>query len=100
MVKQGDSPLNDSLRKELEEHHSKIRIEDTDHFYDIQVFNRCEQQGNVLLNLECWKDIHPSLVTIPVDWNYAIPYGLLYPLNPQKKILDFIDAVEKSRNGK
>ncbi len=100
MVKQGDSPLNDSLRKELEEHHPKIRIEDTDHFYDIQVFNRCEQQGNVLLNLECWKDIHPSLVTIPVDWNYAIPYGLLYPLNPQKKILDFIDAVEKSRNGK
>ena len=40
-----------------------------------------EKNGQLLLNLECWKDIHPSLVTLPVEWNYTIPYGLLYPAN-------------------
>ena len=96
MVRRGDSPLNDFLRNDLEQNHPQIHIEDAGYFYDIEVFNRCAETGNVLLNLECWRDIHPSLVTIPVDWEYAIPYGLLYSLTPEKEILEFIDAVEKS----
>ncbi len=94
MVKQGDSPVNDLIRDDLEQNHPQICIEDTENFYDIQVFNRCEQMGNILLNIECWKDIHPSLVTIPVDWSYTIPYGLLYAKNPTPNILNFIEAVE------
>lgn len=96
MVRRGDSPLNDFLRNDLEQNHPQIHIEDAGYFYDIEVFNRCAETGNVLLNLECWRDIHPSLVTIPVDWEYAIPYGLLYSLTPEKEIFEFIDAVEKS----
>ena len=82
------------IRDDLEQNHPQICIEDTENFYDIQVFNRCEQMGNILLNIECWKDIHPSLVTIPVDWSYTIPYGLLYAKNPTPNILNFIEAVE------
>ena len=96
MVKKGDSPLNDFLRNDLEQHHPQIHIEDTQQFYDIGVFNRCVETGNVLLNIECWKDIHPSLVTLPVEWEYAIPYGLLYAIDPPKGILEFIDAVKGS----
>lgn len=96
MVRRGDSPLNDFLRNDLEQNHPQIHIEDAGYFYDIEVFNRCAETGNVLLNLECWRDIHPALVIIPVDWEYAIPYGLLYSLTPEKEIFEFIDAVEKS----
>lgn len=96
MVTPGDSPLNDFLRHDLEQNHPQIHLEDTGHYYDIQVFNRCEQTGNLLLSLACWKDIHPSLVTLPVEWDYAIPYGLLYALHPPKKILDFLAAVAES----
>jgi hypothetical protein len=42
------------------------------------VFNRCAETGNVLLMTECWQDVHPGLVSVPVDWDYRIPYGLLY----------------------
>ena len=94
MVKRGDSPLNDALRDDLEQNHPEIHIENTSHFYDIEVFNRCEQQGNVLLNLECWKDVHPSLVTLPVEWEYSIPYGLLYSLSAGPEILKFVEAVQ------
>lgn len=98
MVKRGDSATNDRIRDDLTEGHPQIHIEDTPQYYDIQVFNRCAEQGNLLLNLECWKDIHPSLVTIPVDWAYTIPYGLLYSRDASDDVRAFLDAVSGIMN--
>lgn len=92
MVKRGDSKSVDGIREELEKH-PEIRIEDTPQFYDIEVFNRCVQTQNVMLTLECWKDVHPSLVTIPVEWNHPIPYGLLYAKNASEDILRFLSLI-------
>lgn len=95
MVKQGDSGVNDLLRNDLKTNHPQIHIEDTPHFYDLSVFNRCAETKNVLLTIECWKDVHPAQVTIPVDWDYSIPYGLLYSLHASKDVLRFIDIIQK-----
>ena len=92
MVKRGDSATVDGVRAEVERH-PQIQIEDTPQFYDMEVFNRCAQTRNVLLTLECWKDVHPALVTIPVDWDHAIPYGLLYALQPEEDITRFLALV-------
>lgn len=101
MVAEGDSSANDRIRADLKRDHPAIQIEDTPHFYDISVFNRCAETGNVLLTLECWKDIHPGLVTIPVDWEYSVPYGLLYSLTPPDDVKRFvleIKSILKSRS--
>ena len=95
MVRRGDSPLNDFLRNDLEKHHPEIHIEDTQQFYDLSVFNRCAETGNVLLTIECWQEVHPGLVSIPVNWNYCIPYGLLYSLNAPEDVLQFVKAAKK-----
>ena len=95
MVKRGDSGHNDFLRHELETRHPEIRIEDTPPFYDLSVFNRCAETGNVLLTIECWQEVHPGLVTIPVDWDYEIPYGLLYSLNAPEDVLLFVKTVKE-----
>lgn len=95
MVKRGDSGVNDFLRNDLEKKHPKIHIEDTPHFYDLSVFNRCAETGNVLLTIECWQDVHPGLVSIPVNWDYSIPYGLLYSLDAPEDVLRFVHTVEK-----
>lgn len=95
MVKQGDSDANDRIRHDLSKYHPQIQIEDTPHFYDMSVFNRCAETGNILLSLECWQDVHPGLVTIPVDWDYSIPYGLLYALNPADHVLRLVRTLEK-----
>lgn len=95
MVKRGDSGVNDFLRNDLEKHHPKIHIEDTPHFYDLSVFNRCAETGNVLLTIECWQEVHPGLVSIPVNWDYSIPYGLLYSLDAPEDVLRFVRTVEK-----
>ena len=97
MVKEGDSQINDFIRHDIQRNHPQIQIEDTPQFYDISVFNRCAETHNVLLTLECWKDVHPGLVTIPVDWDYSIPYGLLYPLDPLEDVQRFVDAVRTIR---
>ena len=96
MVAAGDSKSNDAARRTLEED-LHIRIEDTAHFYDISVFNRCAETGSVLLTLSCWKDVHPGLVTIPVDWAYAVPYGLLYAQHPPAHIERFVRILARSR---
>lgn len=95
MVKEGDSKVNDQIREDLIRNHPAIHIEDTPHFYDISVFNRCAETDNVLLILECWKDVHPSLVTIPVNWDYSSPYGLLYALDPPEDVTRFVKEVKK-----
>ncbi|MGN0502631.1 MAG: LysR family transcriptional regulator [Ruminococcus sp.] len=94
MVERGDSGVNDFIRNDLEKNHPQIHIEDTPHFYDLSVFNRCAQTGNVLLTIECWQEVHPGLVSIPVNWDYSIPYGLLYSLNAPEDVLEFVKAAE------
>jgi len=96
MVKRGDSGINDFLRNDLEKHHPKIHIEDTPQFYDLSVFNRCAETGNVLLTIECWQEVHPGLVSIPVHWDYSIPYGLLYSLRPSADVLRFVKAIQNT----
>lgn len=94
MVCRGDSGVNDFIRNDLEKNHPQIHIEDTPRFYDLSVFNRCAETGNVLLTIECWQDVHPGLVSIPVHWDYSIPYGILYSLNAPEDVLQFISTVE------
>ena len=95
MVERGDSGVNDFLRNDLEKHHPRIHIEDTPQFYDLSVFNRCAETRNVLLTLECWKEVHPGLVSIPVDWEYSIPYGLLYSFDVPEDVCRYVDTVKK-----
>lgn len=92
MVQRGDSGTNDFIRNDLEKNHPQIHIEDTPQFYDLAVFNRCAETGNVLLTIECWQEVHPGLVSIPVNWDYSIPYGLLYSLNAPDDVLKFVKA--------
>lgn len=95
MVAQGDSGVNDFLRNDLERQHPQIQIEDTPQFYDMSVFNRCAETGNVLLTLECWQEVHPGLITIPVNWDYSIPYGLLYSFDAPEDVIQLVEAIKQ-----
>lgn len=96
MVKRGDSPINDFERDEMEQNHPQIKIEDASNFYSIEVFNKCVQNNSLLSSVECWKDIHPSMVTIPMKNERTIPYGLIYSLTPPKEIIKIVEAIKKT----
>ena len=55
------------------------------------VFNECQQNNNVLLSLECWNDIHPMLVNIPIKLDYKMSLAILCSKNPSQHILNFIE---------
>ena len=78
IVKGGDAVQLDEFRDKLKMTHPQILLEDTHYFYDLETFNACEATGSLLLTLDAWADIHPSLITLPVDWDFTVPYGLLY----------------------
>lgn len=82
----------DRLRDALERH-PQIHLEDTPQFYDIGVFNRYAQTRNVMITVECRRDIHLGLVTLPVDWNFQIPYGLMYAKDPPEEVLKLLSLV-------
>lgn len=67
---------------------------DTPHFYDTSVFNACEQTGCMMETLDIWKDVPPSLVTIPVEWEYTMPYGIVYAKNPSHATQNFIQTIQ------
>ena len=93
MLSRGDSPVNDQIRDFLQAEHPQISLLDVGDHYDISVFNWCAENDILLLNIESWKDIHPGLVTLPVNWDFALPYGLLYSKTPSEDALVFLEAV-------
>mgnify|MGYP000717323974 CR=1 FL=1 len=93
-VSSGDCLNIDDFRKYMQTFYPYIILEDVGYFYDLDTFNRCEEEGCLLLTLDAWDNIHPSLITIPVDWAYKMPYGLLYKKNPSKQ-KDCLKEIDK-----
>ena len=95
LIQPGTSSLIDEIRGYVVTEHPEIQIKDAPHQYTIEMFNRCEESGAVLLTLDGWKDVHPSLVTIPVTWEYTLPYGMLYPRKPSNNVQLFVRALQE-----
>ncbi len=34
------------------------------------------------------------MTTIPVNWDYTMPYGIIYPLDPTPEVLDFVNIIK------
>lgn len=93
LIKKGESPVLDCMRNEIETNHPDIHIADLDNFYDMDVFNTCEQNGYLMEALDIWTDIHPSIITRPVEWTYEIPFGIIYAKKPSKSFKNFLKLV-------
>ncbi len=83
----------DRLRDDLWQNHSQIHIIDFE-FYDMSIFNRCENSNDVLLAIPGWANVHPLLKVIPVEWEHSIPYGLLHSPKPSETVKRFLKAVQ------
>ena len=93
-VKKGDSQINDKIRDDIIKKYPSITIEDAPFFYDITVFNKCEESDILLLKPNCWSDVHPALVTIPLNETYTIPFGILYSKKPSSDALEFLSLLK------
>ena len=91
LLKRGNSYVLDQMRDDLTNNHPSVSIIDFNGYYDISAFNLCEQQGYLMETLDIWAQLHPSLKTVPVDWKYEMPYGVIYSKKPTDKVIGFIN---------
>ncbi len=94
LLQRGQMKQVDILRDDLHHNHPQIHIVDFD-FFNTEVFNQCENGNNVLMAVASWKNVHPLLKIIPMEWNHAIPFGLLHSHNPSPAVQLCISALIK-----
>ena len=98
ILKPGLSPILDAMRKEILSNHPNVKIVDAPNRYDTPIFNECEQNNYLMETLDIWKDVHPSLITLPMEWDYKMPYGVVYSKNPTSAVQSFIEKIKSHIN--
>ena len=94
IIQPGWSSVMDDLRQDLLMNHPDITLREFP-FYNIDIFNRCVNEGTLMIGVPEWKDIHPLMRVIPVDWDYEIPFGILHATEPSTAVSRFLNAVQK-----
>ena len=93
LIRRDWSHYVDLLRDDIWKNHPQIHIIDFD-FYDTEAFNRCESNNCVLMAIENWRNVHPLLKILPVDWDYTLPFGLLHAPEPTPTVARFLEAAQ------
>ena len=82
----------DELREDLTA--NGVTIEEFEMF-NLGAYNRAVQENVPIITVEGWENVHPLLKIVPADWEYRIPFGILYSPTPSKQVKDFIGAMKK-----
>jgi len=96
LIQRGDSPVLNQMRDDIVKNHPNIKIKDALNKYDAAIFNECDQMNCLMETLDIWTDIHPSLVTLPMEWEYKMPYGIVYAKSPSQAVHDFISVIQEN----
>ncbi len=94
LITRGQMGEADALRDWLTVKHPQVNIIDFD-FYNTEVFNSCENGNNLLMAVPTWRDVHPLLKIIPVDWDFTMPFGLLHSPQPAPHVQKCINAITR-----
>ena len=62
-------------------------------YYGVDTFAMCEMNSYILITQPVYQDIHPNLVTIPLNTDISMPYGLIYAKEPTEATSKFMKAV-------
>lgn len=93
LIRRGWNSYLDILRDDLWSEHPQVEIVDFD-FFNTGVFNQCERGGCVMMTIDAWKNVHPMLRVIPVDWPYTAPFGVMHAPKPSPVVSRFLKAVQ------
>lgn len=94
LMQRGWSYYGDRLRDDMIRNHPEINIVDFD-LYNVEAFNWCENENEVLLAFKSWESVHPLIKIIPVEWDYTMPFGILHSKTPSDKVKRLIKAIRQ-----
>lgn len=88
----GNPGLTQRFANYMKVEHPDIAISTPSIFYDLEVINRSAREDRILVGFDSWKNIHPGLVNIPVEWDWSVPYGVIWKENARDEVLSFMEA--------
>ncbi len=91
---EGVSKEVDDFRNHIRKQYPTVQIVDSKR-YDLDTFTLCEVNGYILISQPVYADIHNNLVTIPLETNYTLPYGLMYANEPTMATKKFIQYLKE-----
>ena len=94
LQKPGNSPVNDQVREDILRACHQVTVLDAPNHFDLEVFNRAQAEGCLLVIPACWKDLHPSLVSLPLDTPHTLPYGVVYSARAGENVLEFVKILQ------
>ena len=92
MPVQGASDEVDAFRAQVIRELPSTTIVDSS-YYGVDTFAMCEINSYILITQPVYQDIHPNLVTISLQTDISMPYGLIYAKEPTEATMKFIRAV-------
>ncbi len=90
LIKKNWNEYIDGLRTDLTTNGTEI---ENFEMFNLNASNRAVQENVPIITVEGWEDVHPLLRIVPADWEYRIPFGILYSPTPTKQIKDFINTL-------
>ena len=96
LVKRGVSSVLDEMRDEIMTLHKDIKIVDIPVLYDTSIFNECVKNVCLMETPDIWSGIHPSLITVPMQWKYEMPFGIIYARDITQEFRKFIELIAET----
>ena len=94
ILKRGYLEDVDCLRIDLLSKNPSIILEEFP-FLNVDAFNRCVNENKLMIVIPEWKNIHPMLEIIPVEWDYTIPFGIMYSKKPSNDVQYFLNRIKE-----
>lgn len=92
LVRRGASPVMDAIRADALAH-PDVEVVDAPSFYTLETFNTCAGEGCLMETLDAWEGVHPGIVTLTMEWSYAVPYGVVYAKEPALHVARFVETI-------
>ena len=94
IIHKGWNNAMDKLRSEIIHKHPKINIKDFN-FFDLGIFNQCENSNDILVLADNFIGVHPLLKIIPVEWDFSTPFGVIHSTNPSEIVKEFLNKIKE-----
>lgn len=95
MMEKGISPVNDAIRELIILKYPFVKLKDIYPHYNTNTFNRIVLDDEILLSLECWNEVQPSLKSIPLNEDFKMPFGIVYSSKASEKVSMFISLIKE-----
>ena len=61
-------------------------------------FNTLAASNELMTSFDTWSAVHPLLATLPVEWDFTSPYGLIYAKDPSEDMKQLLQLLESTKN--